>query len=69
MTVWIPGSVKIHFANGVVEHFSARNWNWDIGENEVALWKKDGSYKLRYTGNIAVVELYVPQKETEAKRK
>ena len=63
--IWIPAAIEIHFANGEMVRYSRRDWSWDIGEGEVVLWKKDERYKFRYTGNIAVVEIFVPKRERE----
>jgi len=61
--VLIPIAVTIHFPNGETKNYSRRNWNWDIGHNEITLWKKDMSMKIKYSGNIVIEEIFAPKRE------
>jgi len=68
MTEWMPAFVEIHFANGEKKDYSARKWAWEIDGNGITLWEHDMSTKIRYSGNVAIMEYLVP-KQQEAKGK
>ncbi|MFP3209244.1 MAG: hypothetical protein RXR82_06045 [Nitrososphaeria archaeon] len=63
--VFIPVAVVIHFPNGEKKSYSRRYWNWDVDRNEIELWRKDMTMKLRYSGNIVIETIYAPERKRE----